>query len=289
MFDQRCPMHGANPIGSYGAPGAFPSSPYAGSGPPLAFGTPFGGPAGASPHDAFGPGGPVPPGMQAQQFQQMLVQILQILVQLLSRLVGQNQFGPSPLQGGAGQPGGGFPAGAGGFPQGGAGFPINAPAGVGGAAPQAFPTNYAPAPQAFPQTAPTGGGQALPYNGQTVKPLDKYTITSEFGPRWGKEHTGIDMAAPTGTAVQAFRDGEVMRVANDPDGYGNYIDVRHSDGTFSRYAHLSAENVEVGQQVGAGSTIGAVGSTGRSTGPHLHFEIRTADGNPIDPEKVINL
>jgi murein DD-endopeptidase MepM/ murein hydrolase activator NlpD len=113
------------------------------------------------------------------------------------------------------------------------------------------------------------------------------TITSPFGWRsnpfgGGPEfHQGLDIAAPTGTTVTAAAGGTVI-MAQWYGGYGNYILIDHGGGYSSGYGHLSAIYVSVGQAVARGQAIGAVGSTGQSTGPHLHFEIRIA-GKPVDP------
>jgi len=106
-------------------------------------------------------------------------------------------------------------------------------------------------------------------------------ISSYFGYRWGRPHTGIDIAAPTGTPVVASRDGTVRSVGW-LGRYGKTVVVRHSDGNETLYAHLSAILVSSGQWVEQGSMIGRVGSTGNSTGPHLHFEIRIG-GRPRNP------
>ena len=125
---------------------------------------------------------------------------------------------------------------------------------------------------------------ALPVHGR---------VSSGFGPRVdplhgaGGYHTGLDLAAPTGTPVVAAAAGTVVR-AGDAGGYGQLIVLRHADGSETRYAHLSAIGVEVGAQVARGQAIGAVGSTGRSTGPHLHFELRR-DGHAVDPRPALPL
>lgn len=112
-------------------------------------------------------------------------------------------------------------------------------------------------------------------------------MTSGFGTRihpltgTARLHAGIDLAAPTGTPIRAAATGTVV-VAAPMGGYGNTVDIRHADGTTTRYAHQSRLLVRSGQQVTAGQVIGLVGSTGASTGPHLHFEVRTPAG-PIDP------
>jgi len=135
----------------------------------------------------------------------------------------------------------------------------------------------------------TGGG-VQPFNGNTVRPVDGGRVSSEFGPRWGRMHKGVDIAVPTGTPVKSYADGVVSRMANDPDGYGKWMEVKHQDGTSSRYAHLSEYgNVKVGQNVGAGSVIGKSGNSGHSTGPHLHFEVRDSKGNATNPREKTKL
>jgi murein DD-endopeptidase MepM/ murein hydrolase activator NlpD len=128
-------------------------------------------------------------------------------------------------------------------------------------------------------------------NGLTMKPLDKYTVSSEFGnrPAMNDYHTGIDLAAPTGSSIRDFKSGTVTKVASDPKGYGNYVEVTHPDGTKAIYGHMSKfGNIKPGMQIGAGSVIGYVGSTGRSTGPHLHFEYRDASGKAVNPRTIMN-
>ena len=94
-------------------------------------------------------------------------------------------------------------------------------------------------------------------------------------------HVGIDLGAPAGTPIRAAAAGTVV-FAGTMGGYGNTVDIRHGDGTTTRYAHQSRILIRSGQQVAAGQVIGLVGSTGASTGPHLHLEVRTSAG-PIDP------
>jgi murein DD-endopeptidase MepM/ murein hydrolase activator NlpD len=96
------------------------------------------------------------------------------------------------------------------------------------------------------------------------------------------DHQGTDFAAATGTPVLAVMSGTVVS-AGVLGGYGNQVLLRHADGTETRYGHLSVVDVRPGQSVGVGERIGAVGSTGVSTGPHLHFEVILA-GQPVDPE-----
>jgi murein DD-endopeptidase MepM/ murein hydrolase activator NlpD len=117
--------------------------------------------------------------------------------------------------------------------------------------------------------------------------------SSEFGERIHPVthaesfHEGLDIAAPTGAPACAAAAGTVTQ-AGPAGTYGNLVVMRHADGSETRYAHLSAIGVEVGAQVARGQAIGAVGSTGRSTGPHLHFELRR-DGHAVDPRPALPL
>jgi murein DD-endopeptidase MepM/ murein hydrolase activator NlpD len=126
--------------------------------------------------------------------------------------------------------------------------------------------------------SPGGGGRPRP--GRLLWPVPG-TVTSGFGMRWGRLHAGIDIAAPEGTPVRAADSGVVI-FAGWAGGYGNLVLVAHGGGMVTAYAHLSSVAVGEGASVGRGSTIGAVGSTGHSTGPHLHFEVRI-NGQPQDP------
>ncbi len=123
-------------------------------------------------------------------------------------------------------------------------------------------------------------------------PLKNAVLTSSFGmrksPFTGKKsyHAGIDLAAPTGSAVYACTGGRVMETGYSTI-YGNYIIIRHIDDRESLYGHLSVISVRLYQKVKSGTIIGKVGSTGLSTGPHLHFEIRE-QGTPKDPALFIN-
>ncbi len=107
------------------------------------------------------------------------------------------------------------------------------------------------------------------------------SFTSPFGPRWGRLHAGIDIAAPTGTAIRAADTGQVV-LAGSYGGYGNYTCIRHTRVLSTCYGHQSQILVRRGEVVNQGAVIGAVGSTGHSTGPHLHFEVRIG-GKPVDP------
>jgi lipoprotein NlpD len=99
------------------------------------------------------------------------------------------------------------------------------------------------------------------------------SINSPFGPRGATFHDGIDIAAAEGTSIRAIERGEVI-YSDQLRGYGNIIIIRHGDGLISVYAHNEANLVRQGQVVARGEVIARVGSTGRVTGPHLHFEIR---------------
>jgi murein DD-endopeptidase MepM/ murein hydrolase activator NlpD len=127
-------------------------------------------------------------------------------------------------------------------------------------------------------------------------PLSAYTLTQPYGPTifWFEPpysgyphfHTGLDMSAPTGTPVQAADDGVVITAGYDGYGYGNYVVLGHPGGRATLYGHLSAISVHTGDKVSQGQAVGLVGSTGNSTGPHLHFEV-LVDGLPVDPAPLI--
>ena len=109
------------------------------------------------------------------------------------------------------------------------------------------------------------------------------TLTSKFGRRWGKMHKGIDIAGPIGTPIDAAADGIVIAAGWNSGGYGNLVEIRHSDGTTTRYGHNSRLSVSVGQVVRQGQQVAQMGSTGHSTGSHLHFEIRPSGGAAVNP------
>jgi murein DD-endopeptidase MepM/ murein hydrolase activator NlpD len=135
-----------------------------------------------------------------------------------------------------------------------------------------------------PAVAPAGGTLVMPAEGR---------VSSRFGmrvhPITGQQrmHSGMDIAAPTGTPVRAAAGG-VVSFAGSRGGYGNTVIVDHPDGTQTLYAHKHTLGVQVGESVRAGQTIGTVGSTGQSTGPHLHFEVRR-NGEPQDPAPLLGL
>lgn len=107
------------------------------------------------------------------------------------------------------------------------------------------------------------------------------TVTSAFGSRWGRPHEGIDIAVGTGTPVHAAAAGTVI-YAGWMEGYGNLVVIDHGNGLSTAYAHNSSLATSVGQQVAAGQVVAHSGSTGHSTGPHVHFEVRV-NGSPVDP------
>ena len=132
----------------------------------------------------------------------------------------------------------------------------------------------------------------VPENGaKWVYPTNGNVGDRRFGrqvhPIYGdvRMHSGVDIRASSGTPVVAASDGVVSLSDAGSRGYGKMVTIKHKDGTETRYAHLSAFSVNSGAQVKAGQTIGRVGSTGRSTGPHLHFEVRQ-NGTAVNPSKL---
>ena len=120
-----------------------------------------------------------------------------------------------------------------------------------------------------------------------VFPTASSHITSPFGPRRNRFHYGTDIGLAYGDTVVAVFDGTIRIVDYERRGYGHYIVIRHQNGLESVYAHFSRVLVEIGQEVKAGDPIGLGGSTGRSSGPHLHFELRFL-GNAFNTTKLIN-
>jgi murein DD-endopeptidase MepM/ murein hydrolase activator NlpD len=125
----------------------------------------------------------------------------------------------------------------------------------------------------------TVGGKVSPINGRVSQNWGKSNIHYAAG-----HHTGMDFGVAVGTPVRAAANGVVVRVGGE-GAYGNTVHVRHPDGTTSVYAHLSGFGVKAGQRVKSGQQIARSGNTGRSTGAHLHFEVRTRDryGSDINP------
>ncbi|ADI09091.1 peptidase [Streptomyces bingchenggensis BCW-1] len=125
-----------------------------------------------------------------------------------------------------------------------------------------------------------------------VTPVASYQIGASFGLAgnlWAHNHSGQDFVVPSGTSVRAVHGGVVVKAggngAGDGPAYGNAIVIKHADNTYSQYAHLSLVKVSVGQTVATGQEIGLSGNTGNTTGPHLHFEIRTTPnyGSAVEP------
>ena len=136
-------------------------------------------------------------------------------------------------------------------------------------------------------TIPGGAAPASgAYRAQAAAVSTPLRVNSAFGPRGGRRHNGIDFDGDTGDSVGASLAGTIA-FAGVKRGYGNLIIVDHGNSVSTYYAHLSAMYVAEGQQIVSGQIIGAVGSTGRSSGPHLHYEVRI-DGKPINPTSFIS-
>jgi hypothetical protein len=147
-----------------------------------------------------------------------------------------------------------------------------------------------------------GGPNDSTASGTFLYPVPKATpITSPFGPRDNSKHPGIssnhkgiDFGTPVGTALSAVSDGVISTIGNDANGYGNWVEVKHEDGTAARYGHLSQIGVSRGQKVVAGQVVGRSGGkagtpgAGNSTGPHLHFEILTDKGVKVNPAPYLS-
>ncbi|WP_409470477.1 M23 family metallopeptidase [Streptomyces sp. HC307] len=125
-----------------------------------------------------------------------------------------------------------------------------------------------------------------------TRPVKSYRLSASYaqaGGMWQSTHSGQDFAVPTGTRVVAAHGGTVVKAggngAGDGPAYGNAVVIKHGNGTFSQYAHLARVDVKVGQIVATGQRIALSGNTGNSSGPHLHFEIRTTAnyGTAINP------
>ncbi|WP_427383710.1 M23 family metallopeptidase [Janibacter sp. G56] len=110
----------------------------------------------------------------------------------------------------------------------------------------------------------------------------KAPITSGFGYRWGRLHAGMDFGASIGTPLLAMSKGTVT-FAGIQGGYGNKVEITYEDGTVSYYGHMNSISVVTGQSVISGQSVGTVGNTGQSTGPHLHLEIHPGGGGAVDP------
>lgn len=122
--------------------------------------------------------------------------------------------------------------------------------------------------------------------------FNKYEITSPYGTRTNptntaetETHNGVDYAVPLNTPIYSNVTGVVEKSSYDADGYGNYVVIRDGYGRMHYYAHLNESSVNVGESIKSGEVIGLSGSTGRSTGAHLHYEIRDESGNTLNPEE----
>ncbi|MET9690235.1 M23 family metallopeptidase [Streptomyces sp. NPDC006514] len=153
---------------------------------------------------------------------------------------------------------------------------------------------FADAPQSAPAAKAAGaaGAAGSSKTGLWDKPLEKYTLSATFGKggnMWSHKHSGQDFAAPVGTPVKAAAAGTVVKAGpnggGDGPAYGNAIVIKHANNTYSQYAHLSKIQVKIGQKVNASQRIALSGNTGNSSGPHLHFEIRTTPnyGSAVNP------
>jgi murein DD-endopeptidase MepM/ murein hydrolase activator NlpD len=111
----------------------------------------------------------------------------------------------------------------------------------------------------------------------------KGELTSGYGWRWGRMHRGIDIAAATGTPIVAAAPGVVTYADWNSGGYGYLVEIQHPDGSLTVYAHNNQILVREGQKVAQGELIAEMGSTGRSTGPHLHFEIHPTGDGAVNP------
>lgn len=136
----------------------------------------------------------------------------------------------------------------------------------------------------------SGGSVTAPGDGSYLWPCASHNISSYYGYRWGSMHRGIDIAAPAGTDIYAAKSGVVIvsmmgYSGSGFGGYGNVVMIQHNDGTYTLYAHCQTRYVSVGDVVSQGDVIAAVGSTGDSTGNHLHFEIRQgiSSSTTVDP------
>ncbi|MFE4529433.1 LysM peptidoglycan-binding domain-containing M23 family metallopeptidase [Streptomyces anulatus] len=174
--------------------------------------------------------------------------------------------------------------------------PAEKPAAPKAAAPKAAPKKAEPAPKADTvsaddsegsgSSAQTGSSEAT--GSGWSAPLASANVTTQYrasGASWSSGyHTGSDFQAASGTPVLAIGPGTVVSAGNSGS-YGNEVVIKHEDGMYSQYAHQSSLNVSVGQTVTGGQQIGLSGSTGNSTGPHLHFEVRTGPsyGSDVDP------
>ena len=147
----------------------------------------------------------------------------------------------------------------------------------------AFGTKEKPKPTTSNSNKKPSSSVSSSNSGMFMHPLNGAgTLTSNYGSRWGSFHRGLDIAAPAGTPIYAAASGTVTYSGYNQGGFGKLIIIDHNNGYQTYYAHCSSLYVQVGQKVSKGQNIAGVGSTGNSTGNHVHFEIRS-NGTPINP------
>ena len=147
----------------------------------------------------------------------------------------------------------------------------------------AFGTKEKPKPTTSEGNKKPSSSVSSSNSGMFMHPLNGAgTLTSNYGSRWGSFHRGLDIAAPAGTPIYAAASGTVTYSGYNQGGFGKLIIIDHNNGYQTYYAHCSSLYVQVGQKVSKGQNIAGVGSTGNSTGNHVHFELRS-NGNPINP------
>lgn len=140
-------------------------------------------------------------------------------------------------------------------------------------------------------TVYSGGGEVVPLTGWQL-PYSNYVMTSKFGElrSGGSRHKGVDLVGQGSKHIYPINNGTVVHAGYDPGGYGNYVTVKHDGGYWSLYAHMRTIYVTIGQSVDKSTILGVEGSTGHSTGSHLHLEVRkgsNSSSNTIDPMQFL--
>lgn len=158
----------------------------------------------------------------------------------------------------------------------------SAPAANGGGSKPASRPKASPAPRRPDSKKPAPPKPATGGKSPYIWPIDGGTLTSGFGPRGRRVHKGIDIAADIGTPIKAVADGKVIYSDNKQRGYGNLVILQHGNDAVTVYAHNRRNLVDEGDTVRQGAVIAELGNTGRSTGPHLHFELRL-ESKAVDP------
>lgn len=135
--------------------------------------------------------------------------------------------------------------------------------------------------------AEAAAGRQAEYEAEQARKIKVFaptqgTITSNYGPRWGTTHYGLDIANRIGTPIRSVMDGVAVE-AGPASGFGLWVKIEHTDGATAVYGHINSYSVREGQKVSAGQVIAQVGNRGISTGPHLHFEIWDQTGRKLDP------